>query len=112
MQTLPIGVQSFEKLRRRGDVYIDKTKYIKNLLDDGTVFFLSRPRRFGKSLLISTMEAYFQGRKDLFDGLEIAESEAESSDPWKKYPTRFYQKIWITHGRVNHSLNNNHQVNY
>lgn len=94
MQTLPIGVQSFEKLRRRGDVYIDKTKYIKNLLDDGTVFFLSRPRRFGKSLLISTMEAYFQGRKDLFDGLEIAESEAESSDPWKKYPVIHFDFSW------------------
>ena len=64
----PIGIQSFEDLRLNNYKYIDKTKYIYKLTDEGKYYFLSRPRRFGKSLLISTMEAYFQGKKELFDG--------------------------------------------
>ena len=78
----PIGIQSFEKIRTEGFAYIDKTKQIYNLATYGTHYFLSRPRRFGKSLLLSTMKAYFQGKKELFDGLAIAELEKE----WKSYP--------------------------
>lgn len=86
MRKLPIGIQSFEKLRQGDYIYIDKTKYIWNLVHDGTVYFLSRPRRFGKSLLLSTMEAYFEGKKELFSGLEIEKSENDSEEPWAKYP--------------------------
>ena len=59
----PIGIQSFEKLREDGYVYVDKTDLIYNLVHGGTIYFLSRPRRFGKSLLISTLENYFLGRR-------------------------------------------------
>ena len=78
----PIGIQSFEKIRTEGFAYIDKTTQIYNLATYGTHYFLSRPRRFGKSLLLSTMKAYFQGKKELFDGLALAELEKE----WKSYP--------------------------
>lgn len=77
----PIGVQSFEALRQEGYVYVDKTGYIPKLLKN-KYYFLSRPRRFGKSLLLSTLEAYFQGEKELFEGLEVAEYEKE----WVEYP--------------------------
>ena len=65
---LPIGIQDFEKLRKGGYVYVDKTKYVYELARLSTPFFLSRPRRFGKSLLLSTFEAFFLGKKELFDG--------------------------------------------
>ncbi len=78
----PIGIQNFEDLRLNNYIYIDKTKYIYKLANEGKYYFLSRPRRFGKSLLISTMEAYFQGKKELFDGLAIQKEETE----WKSYP--------------------------
>lgn len=67
----PVGIQSFSTIIEEGYVYIDKTRYIKELKDSGKFYFLSRPRRFGKSLLISTMEAYFEGRRDLFKNLAI-----------------------------------------
>lgn len=67
----PIGIQSFTNIIEEGYIYIDKTQYIKQLNDSGKYYFLSRPRRFGKSLLISTMEAYFEGRRDIFEGLAI-----------------------------------------
>lgn len=88
MRKLPIGIQSFEKLRKDGYLYVDKTEYIWNLVNSGTVYFLSRPRRFGKSLLISTMQAYFEGKKELFDGLAIATHEAEkpAEEQWGTYP--------------------------
>lgn len=86
MQRLPIGVQSFEKLRRSGDLYIDKTTYISRMLEEGTVYFLSRPRRFGKSLLLSTMESYFEGKKELFRGLAISSVEEQKPEPWISYP--------------------------
>ena len=70
-RNLPIGIQSFERLRRDGYLYVDKTAFVYELASTGNPYFLSRPRRFGKSLLISTFEAYFQGRKDLFEGLAI-----------------------------------------
>jgi hypothetical protein len=79
---LPIGIQDFEKLRKFGCVYVDKTGYIGKLVNDPAPYFLSRPRRFGKSLLLSTLKAYFQGKKDLFQGLAIAGLETE----WQEYP--------------------------
>ena len=78
----PIGIQTFEDIRRDGYVYVDKTEQVYRLAANGKFYFLSRPRRFGKSLLLSTMEAYFLGRKDLFDGLTIAELETE----WTEHP--------------------------
>mgnify|MGYP001062415744 CR=1 FL=1 len=78
----PIGIQSFEDIRRGGYVYVDKTALIYKLASTGKYYVLGRPRRFGKSLLISTMEAYFKGRKDLFDGLAIASLEKD----WTEYP--------------------------
>ena len=67
----PIGIQNFEKIRNEGYYYVDKTALIYRLVKTGSYYFLSRPRRFGKSLLISTLEAYFLGKKELFEGLEI-----------------------------------------
>ena len=78
----PIGIQDFESLRRDGYVYIDKTESIYHLATAGKYYFLSRPRRFGKSLLLSTMEAYFSGKKELFKGLAIERLEKE----WTRYP--------------------------
>ncbi len=78
----PIGIQSFENVISDGYVYIDKTAFVYSLVDEGKVYFLSRPRRFGKSLLLSTIENYFLGRKELFKGLAIEKLETE----WKKYP--------------------------
>ena len=78
----PIGIQSFEKIRQGGYVYVDKTDLIYKIAKTGQYYFLSRPRRFGKSLLISTMEAYFKGRKELFDGLAVASLEKD----WTEYP--------------------------
>ena len=66
---LPIGIQTFEDIRNNGYLYLDKTKYLVDLIDNGKVYFLSRPRRFGKSLTISTLDALFSGRKNLFRGL-------------------------------------------
>lgn len=79
---LPVGIQSFETIRTQGYLYVDKTALMYKLVKSYTPFFLSRPRRFGKSLLVSTMQAYFEGRKDLFEGLAIAAIEKE----WIKYP--------------------------
>lgn len=78
----PIGIQTFAKIREENFLYVDKTKDVYQLAKDGGYYFISRPRRFGKSLLITTLEAYFQGRKELFDGLAISELEKE----WKQYP--------------------------
>lgn len=78
----PIGIQNFEKIRTEDFLYVDKTAEIYKLAKEGRYYFLSRPRRFGKSLLVSTMEAYFSGRKELFSGLAIEKLEAE----WKQHP--------------------------
>ena len=78
----PIGIQDFEELRKNGCVYVDKTDLIYKLVEEGKYYFLSRPRRFGKSLLISTLEVYFRGRKEFFEGLRIMELETE----WAEYP--------------------------
>ena len=78
----PIGIQDFESIIRDGYVYVDKTALIYRMATEGKVYFLSRPRRFGKSLLVSTLKYYFQGRKDLFQGLAIDSMEKE----WAEYP--------------------------
>ena len=78
----PIGIQNFESLRKDGFFYIDKTALVYQLVKTGRYYFLSRPRRFGKSLLISTLEAYFQGKKELFTGLAIEKLEKD----WIEYP--------------------------
>jgi len=73
----PIGIQTFEEIITGGYVYVDKTELIYKLIDSGKYYFLSRPRRFGKSLLTTTLESYFQGRKELFRGLAIEKLEKE-----------------------------------
>ena len=78
----PIGIQDFVKIRKDGYVYVDKTNLVYKMAQKGGYYFLSRPRRFGKSLLVSTMEAYFSGKKELFDGLAIADLERD----WIQYP--------------------------
>ena len=78
----PIGIQDFESIINGGYVYVDKTALIYRLVTEGKIYFLSRPRRFGKSLLVSTLDAYFKGKKDLFKGLAIDELEKE----WAEYP--------------------------
>ena len=78
----PIGIQNFEKIRKGGYFYIDKTALVYQLVKTGSYYFLSRPRRFGKSLLISTLEAYFQGKRELFEGLAMEKLEKD----WVKYP--------------------------
>lgn len=79
----PLGIQTFERIRKEDKLYIDKTEYIYHMTHtSGTYFFLARPRRFGKSLLVSTLQSYFEGKKDLFEGLAIEKFEKE----WTKYP--------------------------
>ena len=78
----PVGIQTFQNIIDDGYVYVDKTDLVYSLATEGKIYFLSRPRRFGKSLLISTLESYFLGRKELFKGLAIEKLETE----WKKYP--------------------------
>jgi len=87
----PIGVQSFERIREQGYTYIDKTELIYDMVNSYDNVFLSRPRRFGKSLLTSTLECYFQGRKDLFEGLAIEKLEKE----WKEYPVLHFDMSGI-----------------
>ena len=82
MMKFPVGVQTFEKIREDGYVYVDKTDLIYQLVTTGTIYFLSRPRRFGKSLLVSTLKNYFQGKKELFQGLAIEKLEKD----WFEYP--------------------------
>lgn len=78
----PIGIQNFETLRQDGYYYIDKTEIIYRMVKTGRYYFLSRPRRFGKSLLISTLEAYFQGKREVFERLAIDKLEKD----WIQYP--------------------------
>ena len=83
----PIGIQSFDRIIEDGFVYIDKTELIYNLTHESSIYFLSRPRRFGKSLLVSTLKNYYLGRKELFRGLAIENLEKE----WNVYPV-FWRK--------------------
>jgi hypothetical protein len=78
----PIGIQTFEKIIEGNYLYFDKTAMIYDLVHNGNIYFLSRPRRFGKSLLLSTIDAYFRGKKELFKGLAIDSLETE----WEEYP--------------------------
>ena len=83
LKLYPLGIQTFERIRREDKLYVDKTGYVYNMAHtNGTYFFLSRPRRFGKSLLVSTFQSYFEGRKELFEGLAIEKLEKE----WTEYP--------------------------
>ena len=87
---LPIGIQGFEKLRTDGFLYVDKTEYIYQLVHDNVPYFLSRPRRFGKSLLLSAMKAYWEGKRDLFSGLAIERLEKDNPEAWKSYPVFYF----------------------
>lgn len=78
----PIGIETFSEIREKGYVYVDKTSLVHKLVDECKYVFLGRPRRFGKSLLLSTLRAYFEGRRDLFEGLAIAGHETE----WRRHP--------------------------
>ncbi|MDR0230823.1 MAG: ATP-binding protein [Dysgonamonadaceae bacterium] len=93
MKKLPIGIQDFERLRTEEFLYVDKTKYIYDLLHSGSYYFLSRPRRFGKSLLLSTLKALFEGKKDLFKGLYIHDKH-----DWMPHPV-----IHFSWGNIEHS---------
>ena len=100
---LPIGIQDFEKLRTYNYVYIDKTQYVYELAQTGNPYFLGRPRRFGKSLFLSTLKAYFEGKKHLFDGLAVAELEQD----WMEYPVvyiDFNQAAYIGVQNLNNVL--------
>ncbi|MBR5921607.1 MAG: AAA family ATPase [Bacteroidales bacterium] len=107
MTKYPVGIQNFEKIRRNGYAYVDKTAAIYWLAETGSYYFLSRPRRFGKSLLLSTMKAYFEGKKELFEGLAIAGLEKD----WGEYPVlhldlnaRNYTDVSALHAELNKYL--------
>ena len=97
IRKMPIGVQYFEKLILGGYVYVDKTKFVYQLAQ-GNCYFLSRPRRFGKSLLLSTLKQYFLGNKDIFKGLAIEKLEEEN-------PTSFDKVAWVKHPVIYIDLN-------
>ena len=88
----PIGIQSFERIIEDGYVYVDKTDLIFRLTHEGSIYFLSRPRRFGKSLLVSTLENYYLGRKELFRGLAM--------EVWKRNGRCIRCFMWILTGRI------------
>jgi len=95
LRKLPIGVQSFKVLRNDRYLYVDKTKYLAQLVTSSRVYFLSRPRRFGKSLFLSTLAAYFLGQKELFKGLYLEEMEEElavqeNRAAWQAYPVLYF----------------------
>ncbi len=89
-RNLPAGIQDFEKLRELQYVYVDKTEYVYKLVKSSIPFFLSRPRRFGKSLLLSTLKAYWEGKKELFRGLAIEQLEKDNPDAWVPYPVFYF----------------------
>jgi len=86
IRNMPIGIQDFEIMRTASYVYVDKTQFIPELEIVGRAYFLTRPRRFGKSLFISTLQAYFEGRKELFNGLAIEKFKTEAKSEWQSYP--------------------------
>ena len=86
IRNMPIGVQDFPSMIEGNYVYVDKTQFIPSLEKLGRAYFLTRPRRFGKSLFLSTLQAYFEGRKELFKGLAIEKIKAERGEEWKNYP--------------------------
>ncbi len=109
----PVGDSDFPNIREKGQVYVDKTALLYRLTHDTDYLFLSRPRRFGKSLMLSTLKAYFQGRKELFEGLSMAELEKD----WKHYPVihltmegKFYSSIDTLHSHLNKLLKENEEL--
>ncbi len=82
LKKYPVGMQTFQKIVEGGYLYVDKTALMHRLVNEYNYVFLSRPRRFGKSLLLSTMESYFEGKRELFEGLDISRLEKE----WESYP--------------------------
>ena len=90
IRRLPIGVQDFEKLRRENCIYVDKTAYIYELLKSPAPYFLSRPRRFGKSLFLSTLKAFFEGKRELFEGLAITELTKDDPEAFAGYPVFYF----------------------
>ncbi|MEM7175137.1 MAG: AAA family ATPase, partial [Chlamydiota bacterium] len=82
MKKLPIGIQSIVEILEEGQLYVDKTLFAKQLIDEGKHYFLSRPRRFGKSLFVHTLEHIFKGNKELFKGCQIYESDYD----WQEHP--------------------------
>ena len=90
LRKLPTGIQDFEEIRTGEYIYIDKTMYIHRLVTQGKPYFLSRPRRFGKSLLLSTMKAYFEGKRELFEGLAITELTKDDPDAFAEYPVFYF----------------------
>ena len=93
MQTdrkLPIGIQDFESIRKDGYIYVDKTEYIYKLIHSGKPYFLSRPRRFGKSLLLSAMRAYWEGKKELFEGLAIEKLSVGDTEAFTPHPVLYF----------------------
>ena len=104
MQNLPIGMQSFEAVRKANYLYVDKTKHLERLVTTNKYYFLSRPRRFGKSLFLSTLKAYFLGKKELFKGLYIEKVEKQ----WTEYPVLYLDMnsgIYDSEERLLNSLN-------
>ncbi len=87
---LPVGIQGFEKIRTDDFLYVDKTEYIYQLVHNNVPYFLSRPRRFGKSLLLSTLKAYWEGKKELFAGLAIERLERYDPDAWRAHPVFYF----------------------
>ena len=90
LQLLPLGVQDFSILREGDYLYVDKTSLVYELTHTQRAVFLSRPRRFGKSLLLSAIKYYFLGRKDLFSGLAIEQLEEQGKEPWTEYPVMYF----------------------
>ena len=98
---LPIGIQDFEGLRKDGYVYVDKTDLIYRLVHEGMPYYLSRPRKFGKSLLLSAIKAYWEGRKELFSGLAIERLERDNPEAWKTYPVFCFEFNGVNYHNCN-----------
>ena len=98
----PVGIQTFSEIREENYVYVDKTKYIVDFVRNGSKYlFLSRPRRFGKSPFVSTLQAYLEGRKELFDGLALGEYEKE----WTKHPVVHFDMSTAKHMQPSNLIN-------
>lgn len=95
-RNIRVSTSDFGNLRRDGAVYVDKTVLVYALAHEDRAIFLSRPRRFGKSLLVSVLEAYFEGRRDLFDGLAVSELETD----WIRYPVLKFDRSLDRGGRL------------
>ncbi|MBQ9211813.1 MAG: ATP-binding protein [Clostridia bacterium] len=87
---LPVGIQSFDKIIENQNLYVDKTEFVYRLVHTNVPYFLSRPRRFGKSLLLSTLKAYWEGKKELFKGLIIQALEDDNPNAWQPYPVFYF----------------------